>query len=64
MEAKMDFYDVINKRKTIRQFEQEDIPKETLERILNAGLKAPAGGCKKDCELITITDKNIILDFS
>ena len=33
----MDFYDVINKRRTIRQFEQKDIPKEILERILNAG---------------------------
>ena len=64
MEAKMDFYDVINKRRTIRQFEQKDIPKEILERILNAGLKAPAGGGKKDCELITITDKNIILDLA
>ena len=28
MEAKMDFYDVINKRRTIRQFEQKEIPKE------------------------------------
>ena len=60
----MSFYEVINKRRTIRQFEQEEIPKEVLERILNAGLKAPAGGGKKDCELITITDKDIILDLA
>ena len=43
----MDFYDVINKRRTIRQFEQGDIPKETLERILNAGLKAQQVVVKK-----------------
>ena len=60
----MSFYDVINKRRTIRQFEQEEIPKETLERILNAGLKAPAGGGKKDWELIAITDKSIILELA
>ena len=60
----MSFYEVINKRRTIRQFDQEEIPKEVLERILNAGLKAPSGGNKKECELITITDKDIILDLA
>ena len=39
MEKKMSFYEVINKRRTIRQFDQEEIPKEALERILKAGLK-------------------------
>ena len=45
MEKKMSFYEVIDKRRTIRQFDQEEIPKEVLERIINAGLKAPSGGC-------------------
>ena len=60
----MSFYEVIDKRRTIRQFDQEEIPKEVLERILNAGLKAPSGGGKKDCELLAITDKDIILDLA
>ena len=64
MEKKMSFYEVIDKRRTIRQFDQEEIPKEVLERILNAGLKAPSGGGKKDCELLAITDKDIILDLA
>ena len=64
MEKKMSFYEVINKRRTIRQFDQEEIPKEVLERILNAGLKAPSAGNKKEWELVTITDKDIILDLA
>ena len=60
----MSFYEVINKRRTIRQFDQEEIPKEAIERILDAGLKAPSGGGKKDCELLTITEKDIILDLA
>ena len=60
----MSFYEVINKRRTIRQFDQEEIPKEVIERILDAGLKAPSGGGKKDCELLTITEKDIILDLA
>ena len=64
MEKEMSFYEVINKRRTIRQLDQEEIPKEVLERILNAGLKAPSGGGKKECELLTITEKDIILDLA
>ena len=64
MENTMSFYEVINKRRTIRQFDQEEIPKEILERILNAGLKAPSGGNQRNWELVTITDKAIILDLA
>ena len=64
MEKKMSFYEVINKRRTIRQFDQEEIPKEVIERILDAGLKAPSGGGKKECELLAITEKDIILDLA
>ena len=51
----MGFYEVINKRRTIRQFDQEEIPKEVLERILNAGLKAPSSNHQREWELIVIT---------
>ena len=64
MEKTMSFYDVINKRRTIRQFDQEEISKEVLERILNAGLKAPSAGNQREWELITIIDKDIILDLA
>ena len=64
MKKAMSFYEVINKRRTIRQFEQEEIPKEVLERILNAGLKAPSADHLREWELITITDKDIILDLA
>ena len=37
----MDFYDVIEKRRTIRDFENETISEEVVERIISAGLKAP-----------------------
>ena len=38
----MEFYEVVNKRRTIRNFENKTIPQEVLERILNAGLMAPS----------------------
>ena len=60
----MEFYDVINARRSIRQFENRDIPRETLERILDAGLKAPSSNHQRRWELVTLTDKTIIHDLA
>lgn len=56
----MEFYQVIDSRRSIRQFEDREIPREALERILNAGLKAPSSNHQRRWELVTLTDKTII----
>ena len=56
----MNFYDVINKRRTVREFENDDIPMETLERIVDAAMKAPSNDHLRDWEYIVIKDKNIM----
>lgn len=40
---KEEFYKLIESRKSIRKFKPDAIPKEVLERILNAGMHAPSG---------------------
>ena len=60
----MEFYEVINTRRSIRQFEDKEIPKEMLERILGAGLKAPSSNHQRRWELVTLTDKTIIHDLA
>lgn len=60
----MEFYEAINTRRSIRQFENRDIPKEVLERILDAGLKAPSSNHQRRWELVTLTDKTIIHDLA
>lgn len=60
----MEFYQVIDNRRSIRQFEDMEIPRETLERILNAGLKAPSSNHQRRWELVTLTDKTIIHDLA
>lgn len=57
----MEFYEVINKRRSIRQFEDREIPRDVLERILDAGLKAPSSNHQRRWELVTLTDKAVIL---
>lgn len=60
----MEFYEVVNKRRSIRQFEDRKIPRNILERILDAGLKAPSSNHQRRWELVTLTDKAIIHDLA
>lgn len=56
----MEFYEVIEKRHSIREFQDKPIQRDVLERILNAGLKAPSSNHQRQWELLTITDKDTI----
>ena len=56
----MEFYEVVEKRRSIRQFEDREIPRAVLERILTAGLMAPSSNHQRQWELVTLTDKAVI----
>ncbi len=57
----MEFYEVINKRHTVRDFVEKEIPQEVLERILEAGIKAPSGTPVRDIEFVVIRGKTPLL---
>lgn len=56
----MDFYDVVNKRRTIRDFENVPIDDETISRIIDAGMKAPTNDHMRDWHFIVIKDKRVV----
>lgn len=60
----MEFYEVTNRRRSIRQFEDREISREILVRILDAGLKAPSSNHQRRWELVTLTDKAVIMDLA
>lgn len=60
----MEFYDAINARRSIRQFEDKEIPRDVLERILDAGLKAPSSNHQRRWELLTLTEKPLISELA
>lgn len=37
----MEFYEAINRRRTVREWKNKDVPLEVLKRILAAGIQAP-----------------------
>ena len=53
----MEFYKVIEKRRTVRDFENTDIPDEIIEKIIVAALKAPTNDHMRDWHYIIIKDK-------
>ncbi len=55
----MEFYEVIEKRRTIRVF-KEGAKEEQLRKILSAGSKAPSGGNRQPWEFIIVDDKKLI----
>ena len=57
----MEFYEVIQKRRTIRDFEKETMPMEIVERIIEAGLKAPTNDHMRDWHYIVIRDKSVVM---
>lgn len=56
----MDFYEAIQNRKTVRDFENGTISTEVFERIISAALKAPTNDHMRDWHYIIIQDKNVI----
>lgn len=54
----MDVYDAVKMRKTIRDFEDRPIPRETLLRLLDAGLRAPSNDHLRRWEFVAVDDKD------
>ena len=56
----MEFYDVVNARRTIRDFTETPVGIDVVKRILSAGLKAPTNDHMRNWEFVVVTDKQKI----
>ena len=52
----MEFYDVINSRRMVRELQETPVPSDVLERILGAGLKAPSNDHLRNWEIVVLRD--------
>ncbi len=53
----MNIYDLIEKRRSIRKFRDEEVPEEKLKRILDAGRMAPSAHNAQDYKFVVVKDK-------
>ena len=60
----METFETIHKRRSVRDFTGETIPKEDLEKIIDAARMAPSGSNQQTWHFIIVTDKEIIQRLS
>ena len=52
----MEFAQVVNRRRTTRQFTGQPVDKKIIERIIDAGIKAPSFDHMRKWNFIVVTD--------
>lgn len=55
----MSVMEAIRTRRSVRAYQDKDIPRETLEEILNAARLAPSARNKQKWNFVVVTDENI-----
>ena len=60
----MDLLDLMLKRRSVRMYTDEEIPKEKLNRILQAGLLAPTSRNRKPCSFLIVDNKEALEKLS
>ena len=60
----MEFDDVLLKRRSVRKFTDENVTKEQLNDILQAGLLAPTSMNRKPCNFLVVSNKDTLMELS
>jgi len=56
----MSLVDLILNRRSIRRYENKDIPEEVLQQILEAGRQAPSAANRQPIRFVVVTDHDIL----
>ena len=60
----MSLVDVILSRRSIRQYDDKDIPKDVLDKILEAGRQSPSAANRQPYQFVVVTDSEIKKELS
>jgi nitroreductase len=59
----MEFREVVRRRRMVRRFDQRPVPRETLDRILDIGRRAPSAGFSQGLELLVLDEPATVAAF-
>ena len=62
-ENEMTIWDVFQKRRSVREFKSDPIPKEDILKIIDAARMAPTSGNQQPWKFLIVTDKNKIIEL-
>jgi nitroreductase len=60
----METWDAIRARRNVRQYTDQPIPREDLERILEAGRRAPSSGNWQPWDFVVVTDRDQLTELA
>ena len=60
----MDFRELLEKRRAVRDFEDKDVPLELIKEIIGDSIKAPNAGNRQIWSFIVITNKQRMKELS
>lgn len=60
----MEFEDVLLKRRSVRKFTDEEVTKDQLNKILQAGLLAPTSRNRKPCNFLVVSNKETLKELA
>lgn len=53
----MDFAEIMRRRRMVRNYTDEPVPREVVERIVDRGRRAPSGGFSQGNRFVVVTDQ-------
>lgn len=60
----MEYKDLLLKRRSVRKFTDEDVTKDQLNQILQAGLLAPTSRNRKPCNFLVVSNRETLKELS
>ncbi|MDR0476894.1 MAG: nitroreductase family protein [Desulfobulbaceae bacterium] len=56
----MEFFETVQKRRSIRQFTSQPVEQEKIEQILEAALRAPTARATRSAEIVVVTNREML----
>ena len=60
----METWDALRARRNVRQFTEQPVPEEALDRILEAGRRAPSAGNWQPWDFVLVTDRAQLVELA
>ena len=60
----METWDALRARRNVRQFTEQPVPDDALDRILDAGRRAPSAGNWQPWDFVLVTDRSQLVELA
>jgi nitroreductase len=59
----VEFREVVRRRRMVRRFDRRPVPRETIDRIVDVGRRAPSAGFSQGLELLVLDEPESVVAF-